>query len=162
MKVEAGGQSRFHGWHEVISSGPMWLALPSGPMEGDSHEILREHVGLQLNGEYTVRVTFTKDDVKTLARRLLTKDEMLILVRLTDEDKISMAKDALSTLSSGDKPNIKVLFGMVEAMLSRDDVISMMKLTNIEKIRLVQETFRDMPFGQVIAHLHAESEQKIA
>ena len=44
----------------------------------------------------------------------MTKDQLMTLACLTNEDKISMAKDALAKLSNGDKPNIKVLFEMVE------------------------------------------------
>lgn len=161
MKVAAGGQRRFHGWNEIISTDLTKINW-RGPGGQVTQTITWSEVELHLNGEYKVEVTFTDDDVKALAPRLLTKDELVTLACLTDEDKTSMAKDALAKLSNGDKPNIKVLFGMVESMLPRTEVIALLKLTDDEKVNLARETLRDMTFGQVVARLHDKPEQEAA
>src|ERR1700682_4925373 len=119
MKVEAGGQRRFHGWNEIISTDLMQIDWKERVTQ--TKTITWSEIELHLNGEYKVKVTFTDDDVKVLAPRLLTKDQLMTLPFLTNEDKISMAKDALAKLSNGDKPNIKVLFEMVESMLPREE-----------------------------------------
>jgi hypothetical protein len=161
MKVEAGGQRRFHGWNEIISTDLTEIDW-KGPGGQVTLTITWSEIELHLNGEYKVKVTFTDDDVKALAPRLLTKDVLMTLACLTDEDKINMARDALAKLSNGDKPNIKVLFGMVESMLPREEVIALMKLTDDEKVTLARETLRDMTFGEVVARLHDEPEQEAA
>ena len=160
MKVEAGGQRRFHGWNEIISTGLTQIDWKERVTQ--TKTITWSEIELHLNGEYKVKVTFTDDDVKALAPRLLTKDQLMTLACLTNEDKISMAKDALAKLSNGDKPNIKVLFEMVESMLPREEVIALMKLTDDEKVNLARETLRDMTFGEVVARLHDEPEQEAA
>jgi hypothetical protein len=160
MKVEAGGQRRFHGWNEIISTDLTQIDWKERVTQ--TKTITWSEIELHLNGEYKVKVTFTDDDVKALAPRLLTKDQLMTLACLTNEDKISMAKDALAKLSNGDKPNIKVLFEMVESMLPREEVIALMKLTDDEKVNLARETLRDMTFGEVVARLHDEPEQEAA
>jgi hypothetical protein len=161
MNVRACGQRRFHGWNEIVTTNLKDIKW-SGPGGQTDHAIGWSEVELHLNGEYKVEVTFTKDDIKALAPRLLTKDEMMALTRLTDEDKIRMAKDALAAQSNGDKPDIKVLFGMVEAMLPRGEVIRLLNLTDDEKIDLARPSLRTMTFGQVVARLHEEPDRQVA
>jgi hypothetical protein len=161
MKVVAGGQRRFHGWNEIVSTDVAKLEW-NGPGGSGIETIVWSDVQLRLNGDYKVQVSVTKDDVNALASRFLTKSELLRLARLTDADKISMAKDALTKVSGGDKPNVKVLFGMVEAMLPREEVIDLLALTDDEKVRLARDTLREMPFGQVVARFHDADEQQAA
>jgi len=158
MKVQAGGQGRFHGWNEILSYDLTKINWDGSGVQA-TQELTWSNVDLQLNGKYKVKVTLTKQDMKVLAPNLLTKNELMMLACLTDEDRISMAKDSLAKLSNGDKPNIKVLFSMVEAMLSRGEVIALMKLTDREKIDLARDMFRDIPFGTVVALLYDDPEQ---
>jgi ATP-dependent Lon protease len=159
MKIRAGGQNRFHGWNDIISTDLTTLDW-KGPGGQTNQIITWSDVEIHLNGDYKVEVTFTGNDLKALAPRLLTKKEMITLAGLTDEETINMARKSLAKLSNGDKPNVKVLFGMVEAMLTRKEVISLLNLTDKEKINLARETLQDMPFGQVAAMIHEESEQE--
>jgi len=153
MKVVAGGQNRFHGWNEIVSADFGRIGW-QGPGNQENQTIAWSNIELHLNGEYKVQISFTKDDLKSLAPRLLGKDDLIALAGLTDAEKISLAKSVMAKLSDGDKPDIQALFGMVEAMLPRAQVIALLHLTDEEKIELARETLRDMTFGEVVKRLY--------
>jgi hypothetical protein len=157
MKVVAAGQNRNHGWNDIVAYDLANVRWKGG---SDLEAFEQHNVKLQLNGSYKVQLIFTKDDARALAAAFLTKADLVKLARLTDEDKIGMAKHALAKSSTGDKPDVKILFGMVEAMLPRQDVVSLLKLTDDEKIDLAWEKLRKRSFEKVIALLYNKLDQE--
>jgi hypothetical protein len=139
MRVQAGGQSRFHGWNQIVDYSCATVNWVPVSTPKSQVTITSSHINLQLNGEYKVEVTITDEDIKALIPQLLWKHEIVSLCSLTDTDKIEMAKGVLAKPSTNDKPDIKTLFSLVEAMLDRKQVIALLKLSEDEKLELARE-----------------------
>ena len=154
MKVLAGGQKRFHGWNEIVSSDLEEIDW-EGAGGNHAQTITWDGVELHLNGDYKIQITFTKEDIKALVPRVLTKNDIIDIAELSNNEKINIAKSALAKLSNGDKPDIKALFGMVEAMLSREDVIALLNLTDDEKLNIAQEFLQNMTLREISSRLTA-------
>jgi len=168
VKVYASGASRFYGWRRVADGAltpgkyDVWpwhlnVGLLTLEKESGNYEIRFHTKNIQLNGDYHVGVQITRDEISTLAKTALSKQQLLELADLSDDEKVALARGA-----STDRPLGEMARTMAKTLLTRDEMLQIVALTDKEKITMARDVLKDVSFTMAASMLLGEPERQAA